>query len=49
LAFRADPSLQPRIVGRIDALLDAVRRLEERLLADGDRANRASLAEQRSD
>jgi glycerol-3-phosphate O-acyltransferase / dihydroxyacetone phosphate acyltransferase len=49
LAFRADPSLQPRIVGRIDALLDAVRRLEERLLADGDRAKGARLAEQRSD
>ena len=49
LAFRADPSLQSRIVGRIDALLDAVRGLEERLLADGDQASRARLAEQRSD
>jgi 1-acyl-sn-glycerol-3-phosphate acyltransferase len=49
LAFRADPSLQSRIVGRIDALLDGVRGLEARLLVDGDEANRARLAEQPSD
>jgi hypothetical protein len=34
LAFRADPSLQSQLVGRIDAVLNGVLELEERLLAE---------------
>jgi hypothetical protein len=47
LAFRAHPSLQSRMIGRIDALVDRVRGLEERLL-DRDRETRAILATQQS-
>jgi hypothetical protein len=34
LAFRADPSLQSRLVARTDALLSGILGLEERLLAE---------------